>query len=333
MPKFLEKCRTISLNILRSIKTLSFKFFSWLKGVNYRAIINRKTKIVVLSVGILLLAAEVAFGVLIYGFHSENKYVKIAARIVPYPMVITNYDVITYNQYLREKEYIHYFYNATQQDPGDLATVDQQILDQLIEAKLIDEQAFFNRINVSNKDVDATIAEIASQNGGQSQVEKVLHDLYGLSLNEFKRLVRTQLLRSKVNDQLILKVKASHILISAPKATSTKEQIEAARVKAEGIKKEIDGGLDFADAAKKYSEDTGSAQQGGELDYFARGEMVQEFSDVAFNTKVGSVSDPVLTEFGWHIIKVEARKGKIDMKFTDWLAQIRNKSLILKFVK
>jgi len=332
MPKFLAKIKMFFIKFLGSLKSLSLNVFSRLKGINYRAVINRKTKIVILVIGILLFVAEIGFGVMIYGFKSENKYTKIAARIIPYPMVVANYDVITYNDYLKEKEYIHFFYNATQQDAGDLAAVDKQILDQLIEAKLIKEQAFLNRVKVTNKDVDATIEEIASQNGGQSQVEKVLQDLYGLKLNEFKRLVRTQLLRNKVNDELIAKVKASHILIRAPK-DSTKEQIEAARVKAEGVKKEISDGLNFAEAAKKYSEDTSSAEQGGELDYFAKGEMVQEFSDAAFSTKVGEVSSPILTEFGWHVIKVEAKKGKIDMKFTDWIEELRAKSIILRFVK
>jgi len=69
-------------------------------------------------------------------------------------------------------------------------------------------------------------------------------------------------------------------------------------------------GEDFEELARDYSDDPGSAQKGGDLGYFPRGRMVREFEEVAFGMKPGDVSDPVLTRFGWHVIKVEDRRGK-----------------------
>jgi peptidyl-prolyl cis-trans isomerase D len=103
------------------------------------------------------------------------------------------------------------------------------------------------------------------------------------------------------------KVKAAHILIRVPKdadAATRKKKRELA----EKILKEARAGKDFAQLARKYSQDPGSASKGGELGYFTRGTMVPEFEKAAFGLKPGEISDIVTTSFGFHIIKVEAHQ-------------------------
>lgn len=97
---------------------------------------------------------------------------------------------------------------------------------------------------------------------------------------------------AKVNE--IERVHARHILVDSEE--------QAAELKAR-----IDAGEDFATLAQEFSKD-GSAQYGGDLGFFAADEMVKPFSDVAFALEPGQVSDPVQTQFGWHLIKVEERK-------------------------
>lgn len=70
------------------------------------------------------------------------------------------------------------------------------------------------------------------------------------------------------------------------------------------IKKEIEEGGDFAELAQEYSDDQGSAQQGGDLGWFGKGKMVEAFEKAAFALKPGEMSEPVKTDFGWHLIKV-----------------------------
>ncbi len=102
-------------------------------------------------------------------------------------------------------------------------------------------------------------------------------------------------------------VKVRHILIKvAPGATT--EEVEKARKKALRILRLARKGYNFAALAKKYSEGP-SASRGGELGWFGRGEMVKAFEDAAFSTNVGEVTGPVRTQFGFHIIKVEGKRG------------------------
>lgn len=83
------------------------------------------------------------------------------------------------------------------------------------------------------------------------------------------------------------------------------EARETARALAEDLLGRIRGGEDFAQLARRYSQDPGSAQLGGDLGWFRRGRMVQEFEDAAFSLGTNQVSDVVETEFGYHIIKLE----------------------------
>lgn len=113
--------------------------------------------------------------------------------------------------------------------------------------------------------------------------------------------------------------KASHLLLKVtPEATA--EESEAVKQRILEIRQEIaDGKMTFADAAKKYSQDS-SASQGGELGYFPRGRMTEAFEKAAFELPLGQISEPVKTEYGFHLILVEDRK----QKGTDPLDAVKN---------
>ena len=81
----------------------------------------------------------------------------------------------------------------------------------------------------------------------------------------------------------------------------------AAKAKAEGILKQIQGGANFADLAKKYSDDPGSKDTGGELGFAQRGHMVPEFDNAIFTQKIGDTKI-VKSQFGYHIVQVEERQ-------------------------
>src|SRR5207248_4853731 len=92
-------------------------------------------------------------------------------------------------------------------------------------------------------------------------------------------------------------VRARHILVE------TEDEAKA-------IVQQIKDGGDFAEVAKEKSKDPGSAKDGGDLGYFVKGNMVPEFADVAFKMYPGQVSNPVKSQFGWHVIKLEDRRSR-----------------------
>src|SRR5947209_8251567 len=106
-------------------------------------------------------------------------------------------------------------------------------------------------------------------------------------------------------------VKASHILIAfkgSPAAQKDKPELteEQAKAKADDIRAKLVAGADFAETAKKESDDTGSGSRGGDLGSFGHGQMVPEFEAAAFAAKPGEITPVVRTQFGYHIIKVES---------------------------
>ena len=108
--------------------------------------------------------------------------------------------------------------------------------------------------------------------------------------NLCKLLVMVLLLTGAVKAQDYQTVRAEHILVKTA-------------AEAQQIKKAIDDGGDFEYYARMYSM-CPSGQNGGDLGYFKRGQMVKEFERAAFNATVGEVTNPVYTQFGWHLIKV-----------------------------
>lgn len=110
--------------------------------------------------------------------------------------------------------------------------------------------------------------------------------------------------------------KGSHILIRykgspVPVRPNMKDMTEEeALAKATELKKKLDAGADFATMAKAESDDTGSGTNGGDLGTFKHGQMVPAFEAAAFALPVGKVSDPVKTQFGYHLIRMDSKEGK-----------------------
>src|SRR5436190_357266 len=120
-------------------------------------------------------------------------------------------------------------------------------------------------------------------------------------------------------------VRASHILI---KTAGKAEEDEAAKKKAGDLLAQVKKGADFAELAKKNSQDEGSAVKGGDLDFFPRGQMVPEFDKVAFELQPGQISDLVKSQFGYHIIKVTDKRPATTKSLAEVRSQIEDQ---LKF--
>ena len=107
-------------------------------------------------------------------------------------------------------------------------------------------------------------------------------------------------------------IRARHILLT------TEEE-------AKEVSKQLKGGADFAKLAKEKSADTGSGAQGGDLGYFTKERMVPEFSAAAFKLDKGEISDPVKSDFGWHVIQVEDKRPVTPPPFKDVKEKLQEK--------
>lgn len=209
--------------------------------------------------------------------------------------------------------------NITKEELYDLMVQQygQQALDALIVEKIVELEVENENIEISEEEVEEEFDKMKEELGGEFQFNQALQQS-GLTAESLKDNITMNLKINKliepyisitddemreyfeVNKSVLAQkeeVKASHILVD------TKEE-------ADEVKEKIDSGEDFAELAKEYSKD-GSSEVGGDLGFFGKGRMVPEFEEVAFKLGIDEVSEPVKSEFGYHIIKVfEKIEGK-----------------------
>ena len=144
-------------------------------------------------------------------------------------------------------------------------------------------------------------------------------------------------------ERLVEQTDVRHILLTPNEVLGD----EAAQTLILNVKARIEGGEDFADLAKEYSDDIGSAQEGGELGWTNPGQMVAEFEAAMANAEVGVITEPVRSEFGWHILEVTGRRtedfseqvrrnqvasylreAKYEEELENWLREIREEAFV-----
>jgi foldase protein PrsA len=287
---------------------------------------------------VFLLAGSV-FAIGIYKYDWQNRPTEIAKKTFPFPAAMVGLKSITINQVEQEADRLEHFFNQT--DQGDQApdesVMKNQILERLIEEQVIKNLANKNDVSVSSEEVDKQYQTIAEQNGGKEKLEALLAELYNLEPSEFKELILRQLrmeeLKQKFENELRKKVKVKHILIKVDEDASKKE-INKAKEKAQDLLDRIKNkGVDFGKLAEKHSQDKSSKDDGGALPWFGKGDMVEDFEKAAFGLDIGEVSDLVKTSYGYHLIKLEERRGEIENNFTNWVDEMKNKWFAHKFIK
>ncbi len=170
----------------------------------------------------------------------------------------------------------------------------------------------------------AIAAKIAADPAFEEQMQYVRRRL--LREQYFEKQLKSAISEAdtkKIYDQRVAQLKSEDEVAARHILVDTEE-------KAKEILAKIKAGGDFAALAKENSADTGSKEQGGLLGYFGRGQMVPEFEKAAFTMTKGQVSEPVKTNFGWHIIKLEDRRRKPPPSFDEVKETILNSLAVLK---
>ena len=173
------------------------------------------------------------------------------------------------------------------------------LVDVIVLSQASDQQKLADRPDVKHRltfDHNRLLMEALLQDTGRAALsDQAEHEVYDEAIKQVK------------NEE---EVHARHILVA------TEDEAKA-------ILAQLKGGADFATLAKEKSKDPGGAE-GGDLGYFTKDQMVPEFAEVAFKLDKGQISDPVKTQFGWHIIKVEDKRIKPTPTFEQVKPQIEN---------
>tara|TARA_A100001011_G_C14208747_1_gene798965 strand:+ start:57 stop:1331 length:1275 start_codon:yes stop_codon:yes gene_type:complete len=220
-------------------------------------------------------------------------------------------------------------------DIDKIETLEKSILESMIDQKIILKKAELDSVVVEENEVDLALDQqiemLISQAGGERKAEEAL----GQSIKSFRREfwyeMKDRLLSEKYQQQLInnikvtrldvldfyetykdslplipLKAKIRHCLIKVkPSETAKKSSFLFLK----DLKIKIEQGEVFSDLAKKYSDDPGSKGNGGKLGWVKRGSLVKSFETAAFTSPLNYITDPIESEFGFHLIETLKKKG------------------------
>jgi peptidyl-prolyl cis-trans isomerase SurA len=232
-----------------------------------------------------------------------------------------------------ELQYAQYLAQGNPANPD----IKCDILQSLLSQKILGQQAIIDSVTVTEDQVDGEIERrlraMSGRAGGQERLETFL----GRSLLQYKDEIRpdikemlvAQKMQGKITENVtVTPLEVKRYFEAIPKDSLpyfnteveiaeivvfpklNKEEKEVFRDKAELLRLRIKGGEDFATLASLYSQDPGSAREGGELGFMDRGSLVKEFAATAFKLKPGELSSVIETEFGFHVLQVIERLGE-----------------------
>jgi len=218
-------------------------------------------------------------------------------------------------------------------------------LDRLVVYTLLEQEARTRGVKVTDAEIDDKVKEIKAQFQNEQAFQQAMQ-ARGLNIDSVKQDARNDLSVNKVVEAEVAavpgpsdaeakefyeknpdkfkqdeQVRASHILVRVdPSAPAAAKQ--RAKTEIESVLKRAKAGADFGKLAQQHSQD-GSAAQGGDLNFFQKGQMVPEFDKVAFSLQPGQLSGVVTTQFGYHIIKVTDRKPARTVPYDEAQQQIK----------
>jgi foldase protein PrsA len=203
-------------------------------------------------------------------------------------------------------------------------------IDKIIGDKIVAAEAKKQKINITNSILNKEFEKLKASYGGEEAFKQALESnnttLAFLKQDLKNYLTIKQLLEPQIE---ITEEEMKTYFDENKDSFAEAEQIKASHIlvpdekTANEVKQKLNDGGDFAELAKDYSTDDSTKDSGGDLGYFAKGTMVSEFEDVAFRLAVDQVSKPVKTEFGYHIIKVEAKKKAKEANYNDSKEEIK----------
>lgn len=219
------------------------------------------------------------------------------------------------------------------------------IVNYLVQNEVITEKAKDMKVAVTDKEYNARLKLITQQVGGEKKLLQLLKK-QGVGMKELKEQLMASMLQSEVQTKVYSSVKVTDAEIKAyynnkdnqsqfvqqPTVTArhilVKTKAEAEKVRALLVADSSDA--NWKKVAKKYSTDPGSKNSGGSLGSFPKGRMVKAFENAAFSLKVDQISQPVKTQYGWHVIQVTKKTAGSSKTLAQAKSQIQQVLLYQK---
>ncbi|MCR4432358.1 MAG: peptidylprolyl isomerase [Tepidanaerobacteraceae bacterium] len=211
---------------------------------------------------------------------------------------------------------------STEEGKKNLQEMKKKVLESMIKDVLSLQQAKKQNVALEPNQLEEAERQLETYHGGKDALDNYLKQ-QGMDRNSFEKLLQDQLIINNLKEKLTADVKVTDedvrkyydsnkdmFKLPAPEIRAS-HILVATEDEARKILDEIKAGKDFADLARKYSTDPGSKDKGGDLGYFGKGTMDPEFEKAAFSLKQGEVSQPVKTQFGYHIIKVTGERTSL----------------------
>lgn len=212
-----------------------------------------------------------------------------------------------------------------------IAISGNEVLETLIAETLVELEVEKLEIEISQEEIDEEIAELENYYGGEEQLKNQISNS-GLTMDELedqivKNLQIKQLVAPyiEITDEQVEDYYEANIdFLGQPEQIRARHILLETKEEADDIHAQLMDGADFEELAKEHSTDEGSAVQGGDLGLFGRGRMVAPFEEAAFSMEVDEISEPVESEFGFHIIKVEEKVEAVEANLEDMEDDIRS---------
>jgi peptidyl-prolyl cis-trans isomerase SurA len=276
--------------------------------------------------------AWLVVGVLVF---AAGRPVAAQERVLDGIAAVVNDEVVLRSD-VEEQLYLFLMRSQVAPDSSVVDTLRRQILDQLIEEKLVVAEAKRQGVTVPdaevNKQADRALEEAKQRIGGpeafqqqlqrENLTEEKLREKYRADLRRqmlAERLVQKQITRKAPSQSEAEAYFSAHkdkfpkvppeVRVSVIQIPAEPESAAVARAKARAVeaRRRIVGGEKFAKVAADVSEDPTSARSGGDLGFFTRGQMAPDFDKAAFGLAIGRLSEPLRTEYGWHLLEVLER--------------------------
>ncbi len=295
----------------------------------------------------------------------------VLAKVLDRTVATVNDQAVMLSEFLKNAEPILEQFKkgspSVEQTPERIADIKKRVLDQMVDDRLLVQEAKRKNVRVSQLEVDEGVKKVRTRFPTEAEFNAEMKK-EGMNNEEFRKHIQDQLSTIKLIDQEVKakvppptdeeikalfdtldalikdkpipgshtaseleelkalskaverrfseRARARHILVRVPPNASAMDK-ETALKKIKEAQSRLKKGEDFAELAKRYSDDPGSKERGGDLGYFSRGDMVPPFDKAAFKLDVGQTSDIVETDFGYHIIQVQEKKAASRMSLDE----------------